>query len=67
MKMAWNWGIDQEELTSDETKNKIKIWAKESELNMREPHTKIHLIRKHRELFGSDLRTAKESIEKMFY
>ena len=62
-----NWEFNDEDMVSDETKKKIKTWIKESELNLREDHAKIHLIRKHREMFGSDLRTAKASIEKMFY
>jgi ribosomal protein L7/L12 len=62
-----NWGIKEEDLTSTITKIELENYISDKNLSIKDIHTKIELIRKHREMFGSDLLTAKKSIEKMFY
>jgi len=62
-----NYGIDVKELTSENTKILLENYRLKNYMPINEWRTKIELIRKHRELFGSDLKTAKESIEEMFY
>lgn len=57
---------NEKDFTSAETKKKLQKWAKKNKLIPGEFHTKIELIKKHRELFGSPLKEAKESIENMF-
>ena len=64
-----NYGVKEEDLISNETKIKLEKYMGKKYLGTDITYfpVKIELIRKHREMFGSDLKTAKESIEIMFF